>query len=211
MTILAFPPSSQANPDGLLAVGGDLDVMSLILAYSSGIFPWPYDEKTLAWYAPPHRALLFLDDLHLSKSVRKLIKNNDFKITKNVDFSSVIIACAALENRGKQRGTWITDQMIEAYIALHKAGFCHSYECFKDEKLVGGLYGVQIKKMFAGESMFYRESGASKVALFHLIEDLRAQGISWLDCQVITPLFKQFGAKEVRRSDFEELLKKALQ
>jgi leucyl/phenylalanyl-tRNA--protein transferase len=211
MTILAFPPTSQANPDGLLAVGGDLEVESLLLAYSSGIFPWPFDNKTLAWYSPPSRALLFLDEIHLPKSTRKLIRNSSFEVKKNADFASVVTECSKLQNRGKQNGTWITKRMITGYSEFHKAGFCHSYESYKEGRLVGGLYGVQIKKMFAGESMFYRENGASKVALLHLIDDLKKQEVRWLDCQVITPLFKSFGAKEVSRADFEVLLYEALQ
>lgn len=211
MTILAFPPTCQANPDGLLAVGGDVEVESLLLAYSSGIFPWPFDEKTLAWYAPPRRAVLFLDEVHISKSTRKLIKNSGLEVKRNSDFASVITECAKLENRVNQSGTWITKRLIKGYSDLHRAGFCHSYESYREGKLVGGLYGVQIKKMFAGESMFYRENGASKVALLHLIDDLKKQGVKWLDCQVITPLFKSFGAKEVSRADFEVLLHEALQ
>jgi leucyl/phenylalanyl-tRNA--protein transferase len=211
MTILAFPPTGQANPDGLLAVGGDLEVESLLLAYSSGIFPWPFDNKTLAWYSPPQRAVLFLDEVHISRSTRKFIKKSGLKVSKNTDFTSVITECAKLQNRGEQNGTWITRRMIAGYSELHKVGFCHSYASYKEGKLVGGLYGVQIKKMFAGESMFYRENGASKVALIHLIDDLRKQEVRWLDCQVITPLFKSFGAKEVSRADFEILLQEALQ
>ena len=210
MTILAFPPTSQANPDGLLAVGGDLEVESLLLAYSSGIFPWPYDNKTLAWYSPLKRAVLFLDEIHVSKSIRKLIGRSEFEIKKNINFASVIKECSVLKNRGKQNGTWITNRMIKGYADLHKAGFCHSYECYKHGTLVGGLYGVQIRKMFAGESMFYREDGASKAALLYLINDLKEQGVTWLDCQVITPLFKSLGAKEISREDFEELLNVAL-
>lgn len=188
-----------------------MEVESLLLAYSSGIFPWPFNNKTLAWYAPPTRAVLFLEEVHLSRSARKMIKNSGFEVKKNTDFTSVVTECAKPDNRGKQNGTWITKRMIKGYLDLHQAGFCHSYGSYKEGRLVGGLYGVQIKKMFAGESMFYRESGASKVALFHLINDLKEQDVQWLDCQIITPLFKSFGAKEVCRADFEVLLLEALQ
>jgi leucyl/phenylalanyl-tRNA--protein transferase len=210
MNVSTFPPTSHARSDGLLAIGGDLEFQSLLLAYRSGIFPWPIDEHLLAWYAPPKRAILFFKDLHISRSTHKIINKQRFTIRKNHNFRAVISACAEICNRQKQKSTWITKDMQEAYLKLHLNGYCHSYEAYLNNQLVGGLYGVQINKMFAGESMFYRESGASKATLIHLTNDLQKQGLEWLDCQVLNPFFESLGAKEVTREDFEIMLKKAI-
>lgn len=207
MVISAFPPLKLASPDGLLAVGGDLEIESLLLAYTSGIFPWPIDEETLAWFSPPKRALLFLNEFHISRSLSKLVRKNPFKITFDRDFASVIAACADVK-RGS--GTWITSEMQAAYLEFHHAGFAHSVEVWNQDRLVGGLYGVSIAKMFAGESMFHLESDASKVALVYLVEHLKGRAIEWIDCQVMTPLFKSFGARMIEREQFLKLLQRAL-
>jgi leucyl/phenylalanyl-tRNA---protein transferase len=211
MVITSFPPTNLADSHGILAVGGDLDCSSLLLAYKRGVFPWPIgDEGSLAWFAPPQRAVLFLDELHIPRTLKKKLRKNIFTTKKNTDFKSVISCCSQLFNRGAQRGTWITPEMVSAYIKLHQAGFCHSYETYRDQKLVGGLYGVQINRMFAGESMFYLEQDASKIALFFLIEDLLSDGVTWIDCQVLTPFFESLGAREITREAFEKLLRHAL-
>ncbi len=210
MTIIQFPPINQAHSSGILAVGGDLEVDSLLLAYRSGIFPWPIDEGTLAWFAPPKRAILWLKDFHIPRSLKREINKNCFACCFDKHFAQVIKSCAEPTNRGKQQGTWITPEIIGAYIALHHAGFCHSIECYKNDSLVGGLYGVSIGGFFAGESMFYRTSNASKLALCYLVNHLKSYGVEWLDCQVMTPHMRQLGAVNVSRRKYMQLLEKAL-
>ena len=210
MAISRFPPVDSADEDGLLAVGGDLDVDSLLLAYRNGIFPWPAGEHLLAWFSPPVRAVLFLEDFHISKSLEKKVKKEAYTLCINRDTPSVIRACAKASNRKRQRGTWITGEMIEAYIHFHTAGYCHSVECYLGNSLVGGLYGVCINGFFAGESMFHTESDASKICLVHLVHTLKSRGFTWLDCQVMTPLLETFGACEVSRGAFLDLLEESL-
>lgn len=210
MTILAFPPVEDADEHGLLALGGDLEVDSLLLAYRSGIFPWPLDEETLAWFSPPQRTVLFLDRLHVSQSLRKEQRRAKCTFAFDRNFPEVIARCAEVKNRGKQRGTWITPQVVSAYCDFHAAGYCHSVECYDDEELVGGLYGVSLGGMFAGESMFYRRPNASKLAFLYLCEHLRERKIPWIDCQVMTPFLKSFGAEEIPRKKFLALLSEGL-
>jgi len=211
MVVIKFPPVEEANDYGLVAVGGDLDVSSLLLAYQSGIFPWPmFGERYLTWFSPAERALLFLNEFIVPRSLRKALKRGNYSFRINSNFSSVINQCAELVNRPGQDGTWITPSIVEAYIQLHSAGYAHSIECYREEQLVGGLYGVSIGGMFAGESMFYREANASKLTLWFLVEYLRAHGVLWIDCQFRTPLFESFGARDVAREEFLELLKEAL-
>lgn len=210
MTIVEFPPIESADPSGLLALGGDLDVDSLLLAYRSGIFPWPFDERFVAWFAPPERAVLFLDKLHVSRSLRKLRARTTFTFREDGDFNRVIDECAKTFNRIGQRGTWITKRMKAAYRRLHEAGHCHSYECYDGERLVGGLYGVALGRFFAGESMFYREPNASKLAFWYLCERLEERSVRWIDCQVLTPLLESFGAEVVSRERYMQLLAEAL-
>ncbi len=211
MAVLRFPPVEEADEYGILAVGGDLEVSTLLLAYRSGIFPWPlFGEKYLTWFAPEKRAVLFLDEFHIGRSLRRELSRADYRIEVNKDFEQVIKSCSELKNRGDQPGTWITDAMVGAYIDLHQAGFCHSIECSFEGELAGGLYGVAINRMFAGESMFYRKPNASKIALCFLVEYLRVQKVQWIDCQYMTPLFRSFGAREIPRSEFMTLLNDAL-
>ena len=210
MTVLDFPPVENADEHGLLAIGGDLNVDSLLLAYRSGIFPWPLHEDLLTWFAPPKRAVLFFEDLHISKSLRKELNKNKFQIKIDTNFELVIKECAKTKFRKGQQGTWITQEMIDAYIEFNKAGYAHSIEAYIDDQLVGGHYGVSIGGMYAGESMFYREPNASKVSLVHIIEHLKSQGVTWLDCQVMTPLLESFGAKEIDRDKYMELLGKSI-
>ena len=210
MVIKAFPPVESADRSGLLAVGGDLEVESLLLAYRSGIFPWPLDARHLTWFAPPRRTILFLKDVHFSKSLRKSLKGNNFTFKIDSDFGEIISACAELGNRKGQEGTWITRQLQKAYAALHQAGYCHCVGCYESGCLIGGLYGVSIGGMFAGESMFYRKTNASKLALVFLIEFLKDQKVPWIDCQVTTPLLRSFGAVSVKRTIFMEMLAAAI-
>ncbi len=210
MSLIKFPPLSQADENGLLAIGGDLCTETLIHAYSSGIFPWPLNDDFLAWFAPPKRAVLFLDKFHPSSSLLRLIKKKVFEIRTNTNFEKVIQHCSLSMNRKGQKGTWITDEMIEAYCVLHKEGYAHSIECYFGDKLSGGIYGVSIGKMFAGESMFYIEPNASKIALYYLVQILKEQGVTLLDCQVMTPHSKKFGAVDISREEFNKYLRKSI-
>lgn len=210
MTIVAFPPLETADEDGLLAIGGDLEPESLLLGYKSGIFPWPVHAGLLAWFTPPMRAVIFLRDLHISRSLQRELKRDRFTTRKDTAFHEVITRCAEIKNRGDQDSTWIIPQMIEAYTTLHRMGIAHSYETYLHGTLVGGIYGVRIGGFFAAESSFFRETNASKVAMVALATDLKQQGITWFDCQVITPFSKSFGAVEIPRSEFMSLLTKAI-
>lgn len=210
MGILTFPPVDEANEDGLLAIGGDLSPEMLVSAYYQGIFPWPINHGMLAWFAPPTRAVLFLDDFHISKRLERQIKQSRFTTYHNKDFSTVIQRCAELDNRGEQNGTWITDEIREAYCTLHTLGIAHSFETYEGDDLVGGLYGVRFGSFFAAESSFYRKSNASKFSMLALRHYLSTEGISWFDCQMLTPFSESFGAKEISRDDFMILLEKAL-
>lgn len=209
MAILHFPPIETASPEGLLALGGDLEVESLKLAYENGIFPWPTEDYPLLWFAPPRRAILDFKDLKIPKRMQRELKAKAFQCTVDRNFPAVIRACAAGRTR-KTHGTWINPMMIRAYIRFHEAGYAHSFECYRGERLVGGIYGVAIGKMFAGESMFFHESGASKAALLFAIEYLQTQGGKWMDIQMMTPLLRDLGAKEIPRKLFMERLALAL-
>jgi leucyl/phenylalanyl-tRNA--protein transferase len=211
MAIEQFPPVDQADEHGLLARGGDLDVQSLLLAYKSGIFPWPIIPEVLTWFAPPRRTVLFLDDFHASSSLLKAWKKQSYTFAIDRDFAQVIKHCAEVKNRKGQHGTWITPAMVKAYTKLHKAGFAHSIECYRDGALRGGLYGVSIGSFFAGESMFHLEPNTSKLALYFLVQYLKEKGCKWIDCQVTTALLKAFGAKELDRAKYMQLLKKVLE
>lgn len=210
MSIIEFPPVESADEDGLLAIGGDLEVESLLLAYKSGIFPWPINDGLLAWFSPPERAVLFVDEFHVSRSFKRLI--NQARFTTKIDsaFKQVISSCAEITNRGDQDGTWIIPDIISAYSRLHELGFAHSFETYLDDKLVGGIYGVRIGDFFAAESSFYREPNASKFAMLNLVEYLKSAGISWFDCQVLTPFSESFGAREIPRAEYIELLNQSL-
>lgn len=210
MTILEFPPHESADDDGFLAVGGDLEIDSLLLAYRSGIFPWPFDERTLAWFSPPERAVLFFSEFHISHSLKKARRKSACRFTINEAFDQVILHCAELKNRKRQRGTWITPSMISAYKEMHRQGYAHSFECWDGPELVGGIYGVSIGSAFAGESMFYRQDNASKLALWFLVEELGKRGIEWMDCQVLNPLTESVGAREIPRGEFLKLLESAV-
>ncbi len=201
MAIIAFPPLETADEHGLLAFGGDLEIESLLLAYQSGIFPWPHDQFELLWFAPPIRAILEVENFHISKSLCRVINKQNYQFYKNKDFASVISNCARVPRAG-QPGTWITKRMIKAYIDLHLAGYADSFEIYQDSKLVGGVYGVRIKNYFAAESMFHLTDNASKLALYHLVADLKSHQIPWFDCQVQNPFLEKMGVTELLRDDF---------
>jgi leucyl/phenylalanyl-tRNA--protein transferase len=206
---LVFPPPEAADPDGILAVGGDLAPERLLLGYSQGIFPW-YDERLpILWHSPDPRMVLPTRDLHVPQSLRKLMKRRPFRLTLDTAFDRVIRACARVPRPG-QDGTWITDEMIEAYETLHALGFAHSVEAWEDDELVGGLYGVSLGHCFFGESMFTLRPDASKVAFVALVEQLDRWGIDLVDCQVHTEHLERFGAVEWPRARFLDRLADAL-
>jgi len=210
MVIQSFPPVEAADEHGLLAVGGDLDPASVILAYRSGIFPWPIDEETLAWFAPPERAVVFLDEFHVPKRLQRSLKRCEFVRRVDHDFEGVIRRCAELKNRGEQDGTWITADIVEGYTELFRLGYCHCFETYLDDELVGGMYGIQIGRFFAAESSFFRVPDASKAAMCTMVEYLKSQKISWFDCQVLTPFSESFGAREISRDEYMSLLQGVL-
>ena len=199
-----FPPVDEALPDGLLAMGGDLSPERLLLAYRQGIFPW-YDGDIPLWWCPNPRFVLIPDELKVSKSMKTLIKKNVFEFHVNKAFGEVIHHCKETKREG-QDGTWINENVEAAYTALHKMGFAHSAEAWKDGKLVGGLYGVRLGKVFFGESMFSKESNASKFAFIKYVEQLRADGVLLIDCQIHTEHLESLGAKMIMRQQFIQLL-----
>jgi leucyl/phenylalanyl-tRNA---protein transferase len=202
---LLFPDPDLADPDGLLAVGGDLSAERLLLAYQSGIFPWYSDETPILWYSPHERCVIFPDELKISKSMRQVLRSNKFSVTINQCFEKVIAACSSVD-RKDQDGTWITDAMIEAYINLHQKGHTNSIEVWNEGNLVGGLYGVQTANVFCGESMFSEMSNASKVALIHLCN----MGFDMIDCQMHTPHLESMGAKIINREEYMAMLRKSV-
>jgi leucyl/phenylalanyl-tRNA--protein transferase len=203
---LAFPPPELAEPEGLLAVGGDLSPKRLLLAYSMGIFPW-YDHPPILWWSPDPRFILELEGLRISRRLARTLRQGHFTITINQDFPEVIAACAQTP-RKNGTGTWITPEMKKAYIRLFELGFAHSVECRKENRLVGGIYGVCLGRCFFGESMFHRETDASKVALVHLVNHLKIRRFELLDCQIANDHLRSLGAKEISRADFFRRLQK---
>jgi len=210
--IVEFPPVETADSEtGLLAFGGDLAVSSLEMAYRSGIFPWPTENQPILWFAPPERAIIEFSEFNIPSRLERSLKKSPFTFRVNSNFAEVIKNCANLTNRKNQQGTWITDEMISAYIEFHKAGFALSFEVSnKNDKLVGGLYGVLINKYFAGESMFYKETNASKFALIQTVQYLKTLEISWIDVQILNPFLATFGANEISRDLFMQKLNQAL-
>jgi len=198
---LIFPDPALAEDDGLLAVGGDLSIQRLLLAYQNGIFPWYCDETPILWYAPHERFVLFPEELAISKSLRRVLKSDAFRVTVDRSFEKVISACSAMPRPG-QDGTWIIPDMIAAYIDLHRQGYAHSIEVWQNDELAGGLYGVAVGRVFCGESMFSLVSNASKVALVHLC----GMGYSLIDCQVYTAHLASMGARMIGREDYLKVL-----
>lgn len=201
---LIFPDVSWAEPDGLLAVGGDLSPERLMLAYQSGIFPW-YDEAPILWWSLNPRFVLFPQEAKYSHSMRQILNRNTFQITINQAFRKVITACSEVTREG-QFGTWITDEMLDAYCKLHELGHAHSVEAWQDGKLVGGLYGVKMKRVFCGESMFSKVSNASKAAFLTYVKQLTSEGIEIIDCQSYTKHLASLGARFIPRKEFLKYL-----
>ncbi|MCK5720194.1 MAG: leucyl/phenylalanyl-tRNA--protein transferase [Thiomargarita sp.] len=202
-----FPPLEKAleHPDGLLAIGGDLNPNRILNAYRLGIFPWYSDDEPILWWSPSKRMILLPEHLKISRSLRKTIRKNKFSITLDQNFPAVIEACANTV-RPDQNGTWITDDMKIAYNHLHKEGFAHSVEAWFEGNLVGGLYGIALGKVFFGESMFSIMTDASKVAFVHLVQQLQSWDYRLIDCQVETNHLISLGAVNIPRSQFRELL-----
>jgi leucyl/phenylalanyl-tRNA---protein transferase len=205
---LIFPPVETAETDGLLAMGGDLSPRRLVLAYRSGIFPW-YEGEHILWWCPDPRFVLFPDELKVSKTIKGLLKKNEFEFTTNKAFKEVIHHCKKMMRPG-QEGTWITDEVEKAYIKMHELGHAHSAEVWKDGELAGGLYGIKLGKVFFGESMFSKISNASRFAFTKYVQQLKEEGIELIDCQVYTEYLESFGAKMIDRKKFVQLLKKLI-
>lgn len=203
---LYFPSVETASPEGIVAVGGDLSPERLVLAYNSGIFPWFEDDEPILWWSPSERMVLFFEDLKISKSMRNVINQKKFKVTFNTAFREVILNCKKIV-RKDQPGTWITDDMVEAYCNLHKLGIAKSVEVWENEELVGGLYGIDLGHVFCGESMFSKVSNASKMAFIALAKQLEMANYRLLDCQVYNDHLASLGCVEIDREDFLMVLK----
>ena len=202
---LFFPPVETANAEGLLAVGGDLTPERLILAYQNGIFPWFNEDSLILWWSPNPRMVLFPEKIKISKSMRKVLKSNQFRWSKNTCFAKVIEYCSSVKREG-QEGTWLTHNMKEAYLKLHASGFAHSYEVWENDILVGGLYGIDMGHVFCGESMFSTKSNASKFAFIKMVQELREKEYKLIDCQIHTSHLESLGAEEIPRKDFMKIL-----
>ncbi|GBD27805.1 Leucyl/phenylalanyl-tRNA--protein transferase [bacterium HR30] len=201
-------PRDERNPtvidddeDGLVAIGGRLDPKTVLYAYRHGIFPWPVPGLPMLWFSPQERAILEFDRLHIPRSLRQARRRSTLQFTIDRAFPAVIRACAQVP-RPNQEGTWITPDVIRTYTRLHEMGVAHSVEAWRDGELVGGVYGVDIDGAFAGESMFYRESNASKLALLFLIDHLSSRGLDWMDIQMMTPHMARLGARLISRGEF---------
>lgn len=197
---LIFPPVEGAE-DGVVAIEGDLSPERLLLAYHSGIFPWYSEEEPIVWWSPDPRFVLFPDRLHISKSMKRFLKKGVFNVTFDQDFKGVIAQCRQMPREG-QEGTWITDEMELAYIRLHELGHAKSVEVWKNDVLVGGMYGVDLGPVFCGESMFSKESNASKVALISFVQKFKSEGGQLFDCQVHSNHVETLGAEEISRKEF---------
>ena len=203
---LIFPNVEEADKMGILAIGGDLTPERLLLAYQSGIFPWFEDNDPIIWWSPNPRMVLFLHEFEVSKSMRNIINRNIFKVTFNQDFKSVITHCRQVKRNGQQ-GTWISDEMIDAYCKLNELGIAKSVEVWQNDQLVGGLYGIDLGHVFCGESMFSTVSNASKMAFIALVNYLKTNNYKLLDCQVYNDHLDSLGCREIPRTEFMKILK----
>ena len=203
---LYFPPVDEASYEGILAIGGDLSVERLLLAYRDGIFPWFNEDEPILWWAPPERMVVAPQLYKVSKSIRNLLNQNKFKVTFNQNFKDVILGCQQIERPG-QDGTWLSDDFVDSYTKLHEMGIAKSVEVWQNEELVGGLYGVDLGHVFCGESMFSRMPNASKIAFVTLIEHLKSKNYKLLDCQVHNDHLEKLGAFEISRDTFMKILK----
>lgn len=202
---LFFPDVSEADKSGILAVGGDLSPERLMLAYRSGIFPWFDSEEPILWWSPKERMVLYPDELVISKSMRSILRKELFTVTFNKDFLAVISNCSKISRNGQQ-GTWISEEMIEAYVKLHELGHAKSVEVWQNNELVGGLYGIDLGHIFCGESMFSKVSNASKVAFITLVENLKVRQYKLIDCQVHNDHLESLGAREIPRAEFMKII-----
>ncbi len=207
---LRFPPVDQASPEGLLAIGGDLRPERLLEAYRHGIFPWYNDDQPILWWSPDPRAVLFPEKLHVSRSLKRSLRQNVFTVTLDTNFRNVMEQCAGPRPQYPEGGTWITGEMLDAYTRLHDLGHAHSVETWQDGHLIGGLYGVAIGGAFFAESMFTKVDDASKVALVRLVQQLQAWNFRLIDCQQSSSHVMRFGAEEIARSDFVKYLTEAI-
>jgi leucyl/phenylalanyl-tRNA--protein transferase len=205
-TIFGFPDPEKADSSGLLAVGGDLRPERVLLAYANGIFPWPIPGLPLAWFSPPERMVLAPEAVHVSRRLRGYLANHPYRLSADTAFDTVIARCGEPDRR-REASTWITPEMAEAYRTLHRLGFAHSIEAWRGDELVGGIYGVSIGGVFSGESMFYDEPNASKLAFVALARQLARWDFDLLDCQVHTPHVARLGARLIPRSAFLETLR----
>lgn len=205
---VVFPPLHTATPEGLLAVGGDLSVETLLVAYKQGIFPWPISsDSPLTWFSPDPRGILNIEKFHISKSFQRFLKKSPYTINFNQNFPGVIEQCA-LTKRKHEKGTWISEEIIEGYTNLFDAGYAYCVEVYEEDMLVGGLYGTCIGEIISGESMFHHADNASKVALCSLVEILKRKNIKWLDTQMVTPIVESFGGEQIPRVQFVTMLQK---
>lgn len=202
---LYFPPVANASPEGIVAIGGDLSPQRLLLAYRRGIFPWYEDDEPILWWSPPERMVLFFEDLKISKSMRNIINRNTFKVSFNTAFKDVITNCRTIKREG-QPGTWITHEMMDAYITLHEMGYAKSVEVWQDGTLAGGLYGIDLGDVFCGESMFTKVPNASKFAFIALAKKLQTENYKLLDCQVHNNHLESLGATEISREQFLKIV-----
>ncbi len=198
---IVFPPVHLADENGLLVIGGDLSIERLLLAYKSGIFPWYEDGQPILWWSPDPRFVLYPKSLKISRSLQQLINKKQFEITYDTAFQEVIEHCKKIE-RPQQKGTWITDEMVEGYVQLHQQGYAHSVEVWDDDELVGGIYGVSLGKCFFGESMFSKKNNSSKVGFALFVQKLEAMDFRLIDCQVYTDHLAGFGAEMIPRERF---------
>jgi|TARA_B110000902_G_scaffold49096_1_gene55969 leucyl/phenylalanyl-tRNA--protein transferase len=207
---LAFPPTQLAltDPNGLIAIGGDLSPQRLVSAYEQAIFPWFNAGEPIMWWSPSPRAIIPVNQIKINRTLTKFIKKNPYQVTLNKDFDQVISNCAHAPFR--KEGTWIVDDMKLAYMRLHELGYAHSIEVWQHNELVGGLYGVAINGFFSGESMFYKKNNASKVALISLAELLKTIGVSFIDCQILNPFLDDMGCIEIDRDSFTQLQQVAI-
>ncbi len=206
---IMFPDPSEAEPGGLLAVGGDLSPERLLLAYENGIFPWYSEEDPILWFSPDPRMVFLPGDFRFSKTLLKTVSSGKFLVRADTDFTAVVENCAQVQRKG-QSGTWITERMKVAYGKLHELGYAHSFETYREGELVGGLYGVSLGGAFFGESMFHLETDASKVALFHLARKCWESGFDFIDSQVPTDHMRTLGGREISRNEFLLALESSL-
>ncbi|HEX4958935.1 MAG TPA: leucyl/phenylalanyl-tRNA--protein transferase [Lacibacter sp.] len=202
---LWFPPVENATEEGILALGGDLTVERLLFAYKQGIFPWFNEDEPPLWWCPHPRCVLFPEELYISKSMKQLLKRNTFTVTVNRAFEEVIYQCGAI--RKDEEGTWITNEIMDAYTQLHRLGFAVSIEAWDNNDLAGGFYGIRMGNIFFGESMFSRQSNASKYAFISYVQQLQKEGVVLIDCQVYTPHLESLGARMIDRDLFLSIVK----